>query len=112
MTNGLYEAFAILIILPLIVSIGAGSQINGKHSVSICKFLGNISYPLYITHYPLVYLQWAFLSNHPDASLGQLTISCAGTFLAAIFVAYAALKLYDVPVRKWLRKHWFAPATK
>lgn len=111
LANGLYEAFVIIIMLPLLVSIGAGSRIQGVRSVSICKFFGDISYPLYITHFPIVYLQWAFVSNHPDASRGQLAMTCTGAFLVSIFVAYAAMKLYDIPVRTWLRNHWFCSAT-
>ena len=42
--------------------IGAGSQIKGEKSAKVCTFLGEISYPLYITHYPLMYMQmnWAW----------------------------------------------------
>lgn len=104
--NGLYESFVIIFMLPLIVSAGAGSPINGRWSVAVCKFLGEISYPLYITHFPIVYLVYAFLAHNPDASTGQVVTACCGAYLAAIFVAYAAMKLYDVPVRKWLRTHW------
>lgn len=105
--NGAYEAFVIIVMLPLVVSAGAGSPITGRRSVAVCRFLGEISYPLYITHYPIVYLQWAFVSNHPDAPLGQVVLTCIGAYLAALFVAYAAMRLYDLPVRKWLRAHWF-----
>lgn len=107
MANGLYEAFVIIVMFPLIVSAGAGSTITGRRSIAVYKFLGGISYPLYITHFPFVCLQWAFISNHPDASTGQIATMCTGLFLAAVFVAYAAMKLYDIPVRKWLRNHWF-----
>lgn len=106
--NGLYEAFVIIVMIPLLVSAGAGSSITGSRSVAVCKFFGEISYPLYITHFPIVYLQWAFVTNHPEATLGQLIMSCTGAFLAAVFVAWAAMKLYDIPVRKWLREHWFS----
>ena len=27
-------------------------------------------------------------------------------FFIAIFIAWAALKLFDEPVRKWLTEHW------
>ena len=29
---------------------------------------------------------------------------CLGSFALSLFVAYAALKLYDLPVRAWLGK--------
>lgn len=104
--NGAYEAFCILLICPLIVAMGAGSDIKGKKSVAICTFLGEISYPLYITHFPLIYMQIAWANSHPDASLGTIICLSVSIFILSIGLAYASLKLYDIPVREWLRKHW------
>lgn len=111
-TNGLYEAVCILIFFPLIVSIGAGSSVKGSTSESINKFLGDISFPLYITHYPLVYMQMAWMENHKDAPLGTHVFVAAATFLLAVFIAYAAYRLYDIPVREWLKNKLFKPAHK
>ena len=104
--NGAYEAFCILIICPLIVAIGAGSDIKGKKSVAVCTFLGEISYPLYITHFPLVYMQIAWANNHPDAPLGTVICLSVSIFILSVGLAYGSLKLYDRPVREWLKKHW------
>lgn len=104
--NGTYEAFCILIMFPLIVIMGAGSKVTGKRSVTVCKFMGEISYPLYITHYPLIYMQVAWASNHPDAPLGVHIFLAVSIFFLAIGIAYASLKLYDEPVREWLKQHW------
>ena len=106
-TNGLYEAVCILICFPLIVAIGAGSSVTGSKSSAINKFLGEISYPLYITHYPLIYMQMAWVNNHNDAPLGTHIFVAVSTFLLAILVAYGAYKLYDLPVREWLKKKLF-----
>ena len=103
--NGIYESIMILLIFPLIVSMGAGSSVSGR-SVSVCKFFGEISYPLYITHYPIVYLQVAWASNHPNASLGAGIFVSVSAFILSVLVAYACLKLYDIPVREWLKRHW------
>lgn len=100
--NGLYEAVAILVLFPLIVCIGAGSSEMGGKSFRVCKFLGDISYPLYVTHYPLVYLQMSFATTHADASLGVHVMVAVSLFLIAVGMAYAFLKLYDLPLRKWL----------
>jgi peptidoglycan/LPS O-acetylase OafA/YrhL len=108
--NGLYEAFSILVMFPLIVSMGAGSKVTGK-SVAVCKFLGQISYPLYITHYPLIYMQIAWARNHPQAPLGHVIMLSIGVFLLSIASAYACLKLYDLPVRDWLKHHWLMKKT-
>ena len=29
----------------------------------VCKFLGDISYPLYMVHYPFIYLYYAWVKN-------------------------------------------------
>ncbi len=109
-TNGLYEAVCILILFPLIVMIGAGSSVNGGKSAAINKFLGEISYPIYITHFPLICLQMSWVDKHQDAALGTHVFVAVSIFLLSIFVAYASLKLYDIPVREWLRKKLFKQA--
>ncbi|TRX27808.1 acyltransferase [Flavobacterium franklandianum] len=102
--NGLYEAFCIIIVFPLIVYIGASGVVHSHREDKICKFLGNISYPLYITHYVLVYFYVAWVSNHKGITLSQAWPYALLTFSGAIVLAYASLKLYDEPVRAWLRK--------
>ena len=62
--NGIYDAVAVIIIFPIIVSIGAGGTLHSLKSARICKFLGDISYPLYITHYPLIYVYTAWVVNN------------------------------------------------
>jgi peptidoglycan/LPS O-acetylase OafA/YrhL len=106
-TNGLYEAFCILVCFPIIVAIGAGSSVKGGKSETVNKFLGDISFPLYITHYPLVYMQMSWVDSHKDAPLGTHIFVAVCIFFLAIGLAYAALKLYDLPVREWLKKKLF-----
>ena len=98
--NGLYEAFCIICIFPVIVSMGAGGRITGKRSAAVCKFLGDISYPVYITHYPLVYIYTAWAFNR-QATLAEGLPYMLLTFVGAFALAYACLKCYDLPVRKW-----------
>jgi peptidoglycan/LPS O-acetylase OafA/YrhL len=103
--NGIYESVTILILFPLIVSMGAGSNVSGR-SVAVCKFFGEISYPLYITHYPLIYMQMSWARSHPNASTSTAVFVGVSIFIAAIAIAYGCLKLYDIPVRNWLKKNW------
>ena len=111
-TNGLYEAVCILICFPLIVAMGAGSSVTGSKSSAINKFLGEISYPIYITHYPLIYMQMSWVDSHKDAPLGTHIFVAVCIFVLAILVAYGAYKLYDLPVREWLKNKLFKPAAK
>jgi peptidoglycan/LPS O-acetylase OafA/YrhL len=102
--NGLYEAFCIIVLFPLIVYLGASGVVHSEAENKICSFLGNLSYPLYMTHYVLVYFYVAWVSNHKGITLGQAWPYALLTFAGAIVLAYASLKLYDEPVRAWLRK--------
>lgn len=104
--NGVYNAVCILLVLPLVVMMGAGSAIKGEKSARICTFLGDISYPLYITHYPLCYMQMSWAWSHPEAPASAHVMVSVGCFVFALMMAYACLKVYDLPVRKWLTDKW------
>jgi|SRR5579871_1254381 len=101
--NGLYDSLTIILIFPLVVFIGACGTINGKTETALCKFLGDISYPLYITHYPIIYMYTAWVSDHKPSLMQALPFAVL-TFVSSILLAYASLKWFDEPVRKWLRK--------
>ncbi len=109
--NGLYEALCIIFIFPVIVSMGAGGKVTGKRSVGICKFLGDISYPVYITHYPLIYTYTAWACNN-NATITEGLPYMILTFVGAFVLAYACLKLYDEPVRKWLTNRFLKGTRK
>ena len=59
--NGLYDSLSIIFLFPLVVYIGASGEIYSKVGARLCKFLGDISYPIYITHYPLIYIYTAWV---------------------------------------------------
>lgn len=106
--NGLYCALVILIVYPAIVAAGAGSELKGKKTTAVCKFLGMISYPLYITHYPMIYVQMNWAAQHADAPLGTHIWVAVSIFIAAVAVAYASVKVYDLPIRAWLSAKFLA----
>ena len=135
-TNGLYEAFCILVCFPIIVAVGAGSSVKGDKAVikrgqsdaridsaereqarpevkseALIKFLGDISYPIYITHYPLIYMQMSWAESHKYAPLGMHIFVAVCIFFLAIGLAYAAMKLYDLPIREWLKNKLFTKST-
>ena len=92
----------LIVIFPAGVFLGA-SDIPGDISARASRFLGNISYPLYITHYPIVYLYLAWVHD-AEVPLSRALPVAAGVLLLCIAVAYGCLKLYDEPVRAWLSK--------
>lgn len=99
--NGLYEAACVIVLFPLIVAIGAGEKDATGPSVRIARFFGDLSYPLYITHYPLIYVYTAWVVDHKIPA-AQGAVVGAGVFVAAVAIAWVSLKLYDEPVRRWL----------
>ena len=110
--DGLYQAACILIIFPLIVLTGAGSTTKGEKSTAVCRWLGDISYPIYITHYPLIYMQMGWVAEHGDSPLWQHITVNAGIFTIAILLSYGIHKAYDLPVREWLKEHWLHAGKK
>lgn len=105
--NGLYVALCILFVFPFIVYVGASGEVKGKYSSKICKFLGDISYPIYIIHYPLIYMFVAWVSNN-HITLKQSFPVAILILVAAASIAYGCVKLHDEPVRRWLTKRFMS----
>ena len=105
--NGVYEAFCVIVAFPIILWIGA-SGTTDKQSTKICKFLGDISYPVYVIHYPLMYLFYAWLIENQLYTLGETWHVALCVFILSIILAYLCLKLYDEPIRKYLAKRFLS----
>ena len=105
-TNGIYEAFCIIIAFPILLWIGASGTTTDKKSTQICKFLGDISYPIYVIHYPFMYLFYAWLIKNQLFTLGETWQVALCVYAWNILCAYLCLKLYDEPVRKYLAKRF------
>lgn len=102
--NGIYDSITVIVMFPIIVSIGAGGILHTEKSKRICKFLGDISYPLYITHYPLIYIFTAWVANNKIPLGPEGLLVGLGVVVSGIALAYACLKWYDEPVREWLKR--------
>src|SRR5271155_1552251 len=64
--NGLYDAACVLFLFPLVILCGAHST-AGTGMIRLCKFSGRLSYPLYITHIPFVYVLAGYSgTRHPN----------------------------------------------
>jgi peptidoglycan/LPS O-acetylase OafA/YrhL len=100
--NWLTEPLVVLFYFPLLVSLGAGSGLSPQWK-KVCRFSGNISYPLYMTHYAAIWVFGNyFTSKKPPA--GELAlIIITGTILLVVF-AYVVMVFYDIPVRSYLAK--------
>ena len=102
--NGLYDAMCVTLLFPLIILCGAHSE-AGAGMMRLCKFSGKLSYPLYITHIPFVYV----LANFAHTRNPSKTVVLTWIFLVlpfAITVAWIALKYLDEPIRAWLTRRY------
>lgn len=108
--NGVYESVCIVLLFPALVWLGASGNTTDRLSSGVCKFLGDISFPLYITHYPVMYLFYAWMIDSGKHTMAETWPVALGVMALNIIVAWACLKLYDEPVRKWLTRR-FNPAT-
>ena len=100
--NGIFEMCCIMLIFPVIVWLGASGVTTDKASTGVCKFLGDLSYPLYIVHYPVMYLFYAWLIKNQLYTVADTWQVVLLVFAVNITLAIVALKLYDEPVRRWL----------
>ena len=57
-------------------------------------------------------MQMSWARSHADAPLAQHIFVAVCIFLLSIAVAYGAFRLYDLPVREWLKKKIFKPVAK
>ena len=104
--NGLFEMICITFVFPLLVWLGASGSTTDRFSSSVCKFLGDISFPVYIIHYPLYYLFYAWLIKHQYYTFGQTWVTAILLIAGNIVLAWCCLKIYDEPVRRYLSKRF------
>ncbi len=106
--NGIYDSVVVILIFPLLVFMGASdysnkSKSSNKSLQKIYRFLGDISYPLYIIHYPFMYLYYAWAWSHePSLTFAQTWPIALVLFFGNIALAYVVMKFYDIPIRRWL----------
>lgn len=109
--NGLFEFGCIFLVFPLLVWLAASGRTTDRRSRAVCKFSGDISYPLYAVHYPVMYLFYAWLIRTGQHTFAETWPVALATYGSSILLAYAALRLYDEPVRRWLVRR-FLPRRK
>lgn len=104
--NSLYEVVCIAVIFPIIVWLGACGKGGDNYTGRINNFLCELSYPLYIVHYPIMYIFYKWLIENRCYTLGDTLGLSALVVLSSVALAYACLKLYDEPVRRWLARKY------
>lgn len=99
--NAIYDTICVLLLFPSLVWIGASGAIKGPQSQRLCKFLGDISYPLYAIHYPSLYLFFAWIWAE-ELAIADVWWMSIPIFTSNIALAYLLLRYYERPIRQRL----------
>ena len=106
--NGILEAVCVTLIFPILVRLGASGSTADHKSTAICNFLGRISYPLYMIHYPIMYLFYAWLIENKAPAFAETWQAALGVYVTCIILALLCMKLYDEPIRRHLAKKFLS----
>ena len=98
--NWLAEILVVLCVFPLLIALGAGTMTSPPLK-KICVWLGDISYPLYMTHYAIIWFFFNYYTANKPASVELFLIVTIGTCVMIGF-AYVMLRIYDLPIRNYL----------
>ncbi|NSL86905.1 acyltransferase [Chitinophaga sp. Mgbs1] len=96
------EMILVMLVFPLLLSLGAGAVAHGWIR-RCCNFTGRLSYPLYMTHIWAIWLFGNYLTAEKPGPVEMYAVA-AVVFAGCVLLAYAVLRWYDEPVRKWLTK--------
>jgi len=100
--NFVSEPFIVIFVLPFLVAIGAGATLRPIFT-RICKFSGELSYPLYMVHYPFIWIFFSYMQKcKPTVSQLQVVIPISVVLL--ILFAWLVMVFIDIPIRKYLKK--------
>ena len=93
----LWDLLSVLVLFPLIVVAGI-NHVDGNSRIG--SFLGELSYPLYVLHFPVL-LVFAGLRQSALSSVNVHLLSVVAV-VAAITISWTAFCYYDRPLRRRL----------
>jgi peptidoglycan/LPS O-acetylase OafA/YrhL len=97
--NWITDAVTVIFYFPFLIALGAGATLTSGYD-KICKFFGDISYPLYMVHYPFL---WIFLSyvETKKPPMNEMVVVMIISLFLLIGLAYLIMIFLDQPIRKY-----------
>ncbi len=99
--NWIIDPLVVIFYFPLLVALGAGARLTAAFT-KICKLSGAISYPLYMVHYPFIWLFMSYVEKRKP-TMSQMEIVMIVCVILLIALAYFTLVFLDMPIRKYLK---------
>ena len=99
--NGLYDALLVTLLFPFLLLIAASETGASVRREKGYDFLGNLSYPLYMVQYPVMYLFYAYLWRD-GLTFAESWPAALGVYLFCLLLGWLVYRFYDRPARTWL----------
>ena len=99
----IYQLVCLFSFFPGIIWIGARGMVSGRQQRAV-SFLGRLSYPLYATHFPLIYLYITMVARDGAPYQGYVHpwLLAIVTLVVSVLLATLFLLFYDEPLRRRL----------
>jgi peptidoglycan/LPS O-acetylase OafA/YrhL len=101
--NGAFELVALMVVFPLLLLAGAGTEVTHARTAAVCAFFAELSYPFYMSHYPFMKIHnWWVRTYSAGFSAGFCVALGVCEYLALAALAYVMMRFWDRPVRRML----------
>jgi len=102
-----YDIVMITMAFPALIYVSA-AIVPTRRANKLCAFLGDMSYPLYAIHVPLIHwIRWIANGSRLDTHAYWFQ---ASTLVILVALSYPASRYFDRPVRAWLNRRMTAGA--
>lgn len=99
--NRITDPLIAILYFPFLIALGAGARLTPRFA-RICKFSGEISYPLYMVHYPFIWVFFSYLEKRKPG-MGQMEVIIPIGVVLLTGFAYLIMVFADVPLRTYFR---------
>lgn len=95
------DPLLVIFYFPVLIALGSGKENIGLGTKNLCKWLGDISYPLYVIHYPFIWIFMSYVETEAPPTPQVVIIIALGMLLLIVF-AHVVLRWIDEPIRGYL----------
>lgn len=100
--RGFYPMLIIFCVAPWLVLFGSTVRCMSSVEIQTARFLGWLSYPIYLLHYPIGQVVYMVMGTTNPVAAAPMLVASATTFLSAIVVT----KYVEEPVRGFLSRRF------
>lgn len=94
-----FDLACVFVLFPIVICLGA-HPVHSAVADRACRFLGSLSYPLYLLHVPVSRMVGFVAKTVMPAIGANMLIALAA--IGSVVASLLALYLFDEPVRRWL----------